>query len=314
VAQSSLTDKLEGILPVHKPAGMTSHDVVARIRRYYKMKRVGHTGTLDPAVTGVLPICLGRATRMVEYIQELPKEYEAELILGAATDTEDATGNVIQRQEVPPLAETDIEEQLQAFVGEIDQVPPMYSAIKIDGKRLYELARSGKEVERKSRKVTIYRIEALEYNLKDKLPSFRFRVQCSKGTYIRTLCVDIGKALGYPAHMGTLVRTATGPFQLKDCFSLEDIAQSVEEERGGSLLQPVELAVAHLPRAVFIEERPDEVYHGKTLGLSRFRFEPGQSIPDAESTVAVFSNEGVFLAIYLYQPGNPWLKPIKVFS
>lgn len=211
---------LEGILPVWKPAGFTSHDVVAKARGILGIKRIGHTGTLDPQVTGVLPLCIGRATRMVEYIQDLPKEYEAFLRIGLSTDTEDMTGTVLEEVSQVTLDEMKVREVLHSFVGEIEQVPPMFSAVKIDGKRLYELAREGKEVERKSRKVTIHKLEILHMDLHQKHPEIQFRVSCSKGTYIRTLCVDIGKALGYPAVMKSLIRTSTGSIRQRTVLNV----------------------------------------------------------------------------------------------
>lgn len=164
----------EGILPIHKPAGFTSHDVVAKCRGILKMKRIGHTGTLDPAVTGVLPLCLGRATRMVEYLQDLPKEYEATLVLGVATDTEDMTGEIIEQVNEVQVTEEDVRRVLSRFVGTISQIPPMYSALKQDGKRLYELAREGKTVERKPREVTIYQLELLAFHPEGRIRGFLF--------------------------------------------------------------------------------------------------------------------------------------------
>ncbi|UUZ85968.1 tRNA pseudouridine(55) synthase TruB [Paenibacillus sp. P26] len=225
---------LEGILPIWKPKGFTSHDVVAKVRRILKIKRIGHTGTLDPQVTGVLPLCIGRATRLVEYIQDLPKAYEAELILGFSTDTEDLGGTVTERQErVKELLTADrVEAALAGFTGVIEQVPPMYSAVKVDGKRLYELAREGTVIERKARKVTIYAIELLQSDWSSDYPRVRFRVQCSKGTYIRTLCVDIGRSLGVPAVMGELVRISTGNIGPESCLTLEQVE---ELQRAGTL-------------------------------------------------------------------------------
>lgn len=200
----------EGVLPVYKPAGFTSHDVVAKMRGILKMKRIGHTGTLDPQVTGVLPLCLGRATRVVEYLQELPKEYEATLRLGIATDTEDITGEITDQVDQVEVSSEDVKQVLEQFVGKISQVPPMYSAVKVDGKRLYELARQGKTVERKSREVTIHELELTGLTIKEGYPEISFRVLCSKGTYIRTLCVDIGKTLGYPSTMVELTNDVGG--------------------------------------------------------------------------------------------------------
>lgn len=237
---------MDGILAVWKPEGWTSHDVVAKVRRVLKMKRIGHTGTLDPMVTGVLPLCLGRATRVVEYVQERPKSYEAVLQLGIATDTEDITGTVIARQSPISVTEEDVRHTLSQFIGEIDQVPPMYSAVKVDGKRLYELAREGKTVERKSRKVTIHQIDLIDTQLDLDLPQISFSVVCSKGTYIRTLCVDIGKALGVPATMAHLTRTMSGGITKESCLTLEQIEQLQQSgELSGHIISADE-AVTHL--------------------------------------------------------------------
>lgn len=184
---------LSGVLPLWKPEGMTSHDCVAKIRKLFRTKKVGHTGTLDPDVSGVLPLCLGQATRISEYLMNLPKAYEAELTIGIATETEDASGEITETKEVTGLCEQQIREAMEQFTGEIEQLPPMYSAVKVKGKRLYELARKGVSVERKARMVSIYELHILEVDLQKTFPSVRFRVTCSKGTYIRTLCVDIAR-------------------------------------------------------------------------------------------------------------------------
>jgi tRNA pseudouridine55 synthase len=310
--ESKEASSMDGILVIEKASGMTSHDVVAKVRRLLKMKRVGHTGTLDPAVTGVLPVCLGKGTRMVEYLQELPKEYEAELTIGTSTDTEDQTGNVVEQKEVSSLAAEHILQVLASFVGEIEQIPPMYSAVKVDGRRLYQLAREGKEVERKPRAVTIYGIEIISADVDGPQPTVRFRVRCSKGTYIRTLCVDIGKALGYPAHMSHLVRTATGPFRREDAITLEELEQAIRDERIESLILPIERAVEHLPKVILLSSDPKDVLNGKTL--SRTRFKIGDPALIKDTSIAVFQDNGTFLAIYQMKSDSPWLKPVKVFS
>jgi tRNA pseudouridine55 synthase len=302
---------MDGIVVINKAAGLTSHDVVARVRRILKMKRVGHTGTLDPEVTGVLPICLGKGTRMVEYLQDLPKEYEAEMTLGTATDTEDQTGTVVGSKPVDSISEEEIHRVFHSFLGEVEQVPPMYSAVKVNGKRLYELAREGQHVERKPRTVTIYQVEILSMDLQRVDPKIRFRVLCSKGTYVRTLCVDIGKSLGYPAHMSNLVRTATGPFRLGDSVTLEQLELAVGEGIVEPLILPIEKAVAHLPRAVLIGEEPHDVWNGKTLSRERFAMNSGTGAED--TLIAVFAEDGSFLAIYRMEYNSPWLKPVKVF-
>ncbi|MUG45605.1 tRNA pseudouridine(55) synthase TruB [Paenibacillus woosongensis] len=298
----------EGILAVHKPAGFTSHDVVAKTRGILRMKRIGHTGTLDPAVTGVLPLCLGRATRMVEYLQELPKEYEATLYLGIATDTEDMSGSIIERKEGISLTEEEVRAALGQFVGTISQVPPMYSALKQDGKRLYELAREGKTVERKAREVTIEELELISYEPGGEYPSISFRVLCSKGTYIRTLCVDIGRTLGVPAAMAELKRTVSAGITEDQCLTLEEItalaADGILEER----LIPVDRAVSHLPAHRIPEEKVKQALQGQRLS-SRLLDPPvrwGENI-------RLYGAEGQFLGIFRGEPSTGAITPVKVF-
>ncbi|TDF98182.1 tRNA pseudouridine(55) synthase TruB [Paenibacillus piri] len=301
----------EGILPVWKPKGFTSHDVVAKVRRILRMKRIGHTGTLDPEVTGVLPLCLGRATRLVEYIQELPKAYEATLQLGIATDTEDAGGQIIARvNDIHPTPEQ-VEKAISSFVGEIEQVPPMYSAVKVEGKRLYELARQGIEVERKARKVTIHRIDILRMELDLAFPEIRFRVLCSKGTYIRTLCVDIGKSLGVPAVMSELVRTTTGSIGPEQCLTLEQIEEAQLAGTLADKLVPPERALAHLPSIDLNEEQARRALLGQKLPFAPSE-EQKRLIHDQLCTAYSPSNQ--FIGIFQWEPSRSELQPVKVFS
>lgn len=310
-------DALEGVLPVWKPKGFTSHDVVAKVRRILKMKRIGHTGTLDPQVTGVLPLCLGRATRLVEYIQELPKEYEATLKIGFATDTEDASGQVIEhaKQEVQ-LNEEQVNSVMASFVGSIEQTPPMYSAVKVDGKRLYELARQGVEIERKSRTVTIYGIQILQMDLKQEYPEVRFRVQCSKGTYIRTLCVDIGKALGYPAVMSELIRTSTGNIRPERCLTLEQIEQLQQQGTLADKLIPAEEALSHLPSVHLNEMQTKKALLGQKLILqpSVKLSEPDVTAEPLSKLVATYAADSQFIGIFEWNLESGVLRPVKVFS
>ena len=213
-----------GILNVLKPPGMTSHDVVSFIRKIYSIKRVGHAGTLDPAAAGVLPIAVGPATRLIEYFAENNKSYRVELTLGYETDSGDDTGKVIRTSGEPiPRTET-ITAVLTSFTGPIAQVPPMYSAVKVKGKRLYELAREGKVIERKARDVIIHNISLLNVTGSKIL----FDVDCSKGTYIRSLCMDFGQKIGIPAVMSFLIRTKVGPFLLSEAHTLEEIEEEQE--------------------------------------------------------------------------------------
>ncbi|MFD0698337.1 tRNA pseudouridine(55) synthase TruB [Paenibacillus sp. GCM10027628] len=301
---------LEGVLPVWKPEGYTSHDVVAKVRRILGVKRIGHTGTLDPQVTGVLPLCIGRATRMVEYIQELPKQYEAVLSIGLSTDTEDMTGTVLEEVRDVSLTEDQIRTALATFIGEIEQVPPMFSAVKVDGKRLYELAREGKEVERKSRKVTIHSIEILGMNLQVQHPEIHFRVTCSKGTYIRTLCVDIGKSLGYPAVMKSLVRTSTGSLRRDQCLTFEQIQQFKEDGSLQAHLIPMDQAIMHIPSIRLTSTESVHALQGKKIAMNSERVAGA----DASSSIfRAYSPDERFLGIFEWKSVSQSLTPAKVF-
>ena len=240
-----------GIIVIDKPMDWTSHDVVARLRRLLGERRIGHGGTLDPMATGVLPVFVGRATRAVEFVMDGDKEYIAHLRLGVTTDTQDTTGTVLHTH--PVTADRDaVEEVLSSFRGEITQLPPMYSAVKQKGKKLYELARSGTEVERTPRKVTIHDLRLLE---QVDCATYRLQVVCSKGTYIRTLCHDIGEALGCGGAMSALRRTRSAQFTLEQAVSLEAVSQAAERKEANSLLLPVDtcfisLPTIHLPPAL----------------------------------------------------------------
>lgn len=212
-----------GILNVYKPKGMTSHNVVSFVRRQLNMKRVGHTGTLDPAATGVLPVLIGNATKLSDLIMADEKKYTARVVLGITTDTEDTTGEIIEKKEVSVTKEQLIE-AVKNFTGDIEQIPPMYSAIKVDGQKLYKLARKGVEIERKPRKITVYSIDVYDFDG----TSFMMDVHCGKGTYIRSLCRDIGAFLGCGAAMDTLERTMSGIFTKENAYTFEQIEQAVK--------------------------------------------------------------------------------------
>lgn len=302
--------QLEGVLAVMKPAGWTSHDVVAKVRRLVGVKRIGHTGTLDPQVTGVLPLCIGRATRVVEYIQELPKQYEATVVIGLATDTEDLTGTVTERVNEVTISEADIRSAIISFIGEIEQVPPMYSAVKVDGKRLYELARKGEQVERKARKVTIYELEILELRLGESLPEFSFRVTCSKGTYIRTLCVDIGKRLGFPAVMKQLVRTRTGNLTLEDSLSLEQIAELSENGLLSERLLRADLAIGHMPLVQLSDTQAIQAAQGRRIRLHDDH--PMDAVQD-NAIIRVYDTHDRFVGLFEWNQTERLLLPHKIF-
>jgi tRNA pseudouridine55 synthase len=299
---------LEGILPVLKPEKFTSHDVVAKARRILGIKRIGHTGTLDPTVTGVLPLCIGRATRMVEYIQELPKEYEAVMLIGLSTDTEDLTGEVLQEVDQVQLLEEEVRSVLHAFIGETEQTPPMYSAVKIKGKRLYELAREGKEIERKSRTVSIHEVEILDLDLKLGHPEIRFRVKCSKGTYIRTLCVDIGKALGYPSVMKQLIRTSTGNIRIEQCLSLDQIERYQAEGTIEQYLIPMDVAISHLPALELSSLQAEHALQGKHIELQTAPVKHG-----SKGLYRAYDPAHKFLGLFEWMEATQNLIPVKVF-
>jgi tRNA pseudouridine55 synthase len=300
--------ELEGILAVYKPAGFTSHDVVAKVRGILKMKRIGHTGTLDPQVTGVLPLCLGRATRVVEYMQELPKEYYATMRFGLATDTEDLSGQIIEQVDSVSVNIEDVQKVLNSFQGVISQVPPMYSAVKVDGKRLYELAREGKIVERKSREVTIYEIDLIDTSLDVPYPELTFRALCSKGTYIRTLCVDIGRALGLPSVMVKLERTKSAGINAEHCLSFEDIQRYMVEGTLHSHLIPVDEAIPHLPAHTVSEEKTSAAIQGQRLSYKSVSPEVLGDEP-----IRLYDTEHRFLGIFQRQIETGAIAPVKIF-
>lgn len=214
---------LIGILNVYKPKGMTSHNVVSFVRRQLNMKKVGHTGTLDPQAVGVLPVLIGNATRLSDLIMADEKKYTARVVLGITTDTEDTTGEIIERKAVS-VTEEQLIETIRKFTGDIEQIPPMYSAIKVDGQKLYQLARKGVEIERKPRKITVYSIDVYDFDGQ----SFMMDVHCGKGTYIRSLCRDIGASLGCGAAMDTLERTMSGVFTVEKAYTFDKIEQAVK--------------------------------------------------------------------------------------
>ncbi|MCT8139861.1 tRNA pseudouridine(55) synthase TruB [Anaerobacillus sp. CMMVII] len=300
---------MQGILPLHKPKGMTSHDCVAKLRRILRTRKIGHTGTLDPEVTGVLPICIGRATKVAQYMSDYPKTYEGEVTIGFSTTTEDFTGEVIEEKAVNGLfSRQQIEEVLQSFMGEIVQIPPMYSAVKVNGKKLYEYARAGKEVERPKRQVIIHELTLLTAPemVDGNKAKFSFRVHCSKGTYVRTLAVDIGKKLGYPAHMSALVRIASGPFKIEDCLSFTQIEDMMENgELQGELLK-IEEALAFFKKIVVNEVTAAKVMNGMVLPMPK-------GIDEKRFTV--YNEHGECLAIYMEHPSKAgFMKPEKILK
>ncbi|RFB19019.1 tRNA pseudouridine(55) synthase TruB [Bacillus sp. HNG] len=300
---------MDGILLLNKPKGMTSHDCVFKVRKLVKMKKVGHTGTLDPDVSGVLPICLGRATKIVEYVTAANKTYEGEATIGISTTTEDASGEIVEEKKVDrPITKDEVLDVLHSLTGEIIQTPPMYSAVKVNGKRLYEYARQGLVIERPSRKITIHHLELLsDIVQKEGTVSFRFRVTCSKGTYVRTLAVQMGEKLGYPSHMSDLKRTSSGDFTLNQCMTLEELEQHVQNETIGEHLLTIEDAVSHLRKILINDKVAEKVKNGSVFPVPKELNEISTGEP-----IAILHN-GEILAIYQRHPEKTQLiKPIKV--
>lgn len=248
---------MDGILNINKPLGLTSHDVVAQVRRAAGQKRVGHAGTLDPLATGVLLVCLGRATRLVEYLMGQKKVYEATVKLGQSTATYDAEGEVTLTRPVPALTLPQLEEALNPFRGEIEQVPPMYSALKQKGQPLYKLARAGVEVERPSRPVTIYQLTLLAWQE----PELQLEIHCSAGTYIRSLAHDLGELLGCGGHLTALKRTAVGTFTTEKALDLTTLTPAIIQEH----LLPLTAGVQHLPQLTIADEMAQDLLNGKTV-------------------------------------------------
>lgn len=287
---------MNGIIVIDKPKGRTSHDMVYFIRRMTGIKKVGHTGTLDPDATGVLPLCIGNGTKVSDMLLESDKCYRAELILGKTTDTQDLSGNVIEEKEVN-LREEEIVKAANSFVGEIEQIPPMYSAIKQDGKKLYELARKGIEVERKPRRVTINEITIVKIDKN----TVTIDVDCSKGTYIRTLCSDIGEKLGCGGCMGNLRRTKAGMFNIDESHTVEEIEKLKENGKLGDIILPVDSVFMKYPKIQLNEKQVKSVTNGIRM---TYKGVEGQ-------TYRVYDNNNEFLCISKIEDGK--LRLVKSF-
>lgn len=293
---------MDGMLIIRKEKGYTSHDVVAKLRGILHMKKIGHTGTLDPEAEGVLPVALGKATRLVDMITEKEKTYEAVMRLGVVTDTQDMTGTVLEEKSVQ-VTEEEIAAAVSFFVGEYMQIPPMYSALKVNGKKLYELAREGKTVERKARPVQFHEIEILEVSL----PLVRLRVKCSKGTYIRTLCHDIGQKMGCGAAMESLVRTKVGRFSLEEAVTLAQVEAAVKEEKITQLVYPIEEILGEYPRVCCIKTADRLLLNGNPL--------PQEAVSQGqkEGWIRMCSSEGIFTGVYQWDEKKDRYFPVKMF-
>ena len=301
---------VNGIVNVYKEKGFTSFDVVAKMRGIFHQKKIGHTGTLDPDAEGVLPVCLGKATRVCDLLTDKDKVYEAVLLLGQATDTQDITGAVLHQAEVDK-SEAEIRKVMEQFVGEQEQVPPMYSALKVNGQKLCDLARKGIEVERKSRKITVFSIDILKMNL----PEVTIRVHCSKGTYIRTLCNDIGEALGCYGCMKSLLRTRVDRFTLDQALTLGKIEQLVQSEQL-DFVASVDSVFLKYPKGIAKETSQKLLYNGNRIPAQMVDLmkeqESGESLEDEEAKIRMYDWNNRFIGIYRLTGQQDW-KPVKLF-
>lgn len=284
---------INGVLNIYKEKGYTSHDVVAKLRGITRQKKIGHTGTLDPDAEGVLPVCLGKATKLCDMLTDKSKTYEAVLLLGISTDTQDISGKIIKEKSTEHLSEKEVLDCIHGYIGGYEQLPPMYSARKVNGKKLYELAREGIEVERKRRKVTIYDIRVEE----TALPRVRMTVSCSKGTYIRTLCHDIGADLGTGGCMESLLRTRVGRFTLKDSLKLDEAAELFRNSELDKALIPIDAMFEEMQAVYVKQEYAALAYNGNTFQMKSIRT-PG-ILEDGEQ-VRVYDIEEHFIGIYRY--------------
>ncbi|MCE5057658.1 MULTISPECIES: tRNA pseudouridine(55) synthase TruB [Mammaliicoccus] len=302
---------LDGILAIHKEVGMTSHDVVFKLRKILKTKKVGHTGTLDPEVSGVLPICVGKATRVSDYVMESGKSYRAEVTIGVSTTTEDQTGEIVDQKRVDQNLwdKDEIIATLKQLEGDIEQIPPMYSAVKVNGKKLYEYARQNIEVERPVRRVHINSIDLIsDIIYENDTCKFEIEVECGKGTYIRTLATQIGALLNYPAHMSHLIRLKSGGFTLNQAIKLDDLREIVEQDKLQDVILPLEYGLNGLTKITV---------HDKNIVT---RIQNGQKIE--KSLIDESKHDGEFVVWYedkaiaimdTYDKNETLYKPKKVF-
>jgi len=297
---------IHGVINIHKDKGYTSHDVVAKLRGIVGQKKIGHTGTLDPDATGVLPVCLGKATKLCDMLTDKNKTYETVMLLGKETDTQDISGNVLCENSTDKLEEEGVKKAILSFIGDYMQVPPMYSALKVNGKKLYELAREGVEVERKARPVTILEIQIKEINL----PRVRMEVSCSKGTYIRTLCHDIGEKLGCGACMEELIRTRVSRFKLEDSLTLSQVQELKEAGDLDKILVPIDEMFSDYEAITLKEEYMSFVYNGNTFMPKHVK----QYIELVDGKmVRVYDDKGNFIAIYKFIKEKYIFKIEKMF-
>jgi len=302
---------MDGILNILKPPGMTSFDVIAHLRGLLGTKKIGHAGTLDPMAAGVLPVCAGRATKAIEFLMDKDKVYRGEMTLGVTTDTQDSSGQVLKTM-IPQCSDREIEDAVKSFEGTCFQVPPMYSALRVNGKRLYDLARKGMEVDRPSREITVHSIQVINIDREDGIKVI-FDVHCSKGTYIRTLCHDIGDRLGCGGHMSFLLRKRAGPFDINDAFTLEELAEMQKSGELQKALGSVDILFSEMPAVRLDEQGEKKFRNGAAVPLDKDIYL--SDAKDKSKLIRVYSENGIFMALAsVIKKGNDiYLKVNKFF-
>lgn len=295
---------IHGVINIYKEPGYTSHDVVAKLRGILKQKKIGHTGTLDPAAEGVLPVCLGKGTKLCDMLTDKRKTYRAVMLLGVETDTQDTTGTVLKERSTLGLTKHQVTKAVLSFIGHYDQIPPMYSALKVNGKKLYELAREGKEVERQARPVEIYSLEIEDMEL----PRVTMRVNCSKGTYIRTLCHDIGGVLGCGGCMEKLIRTKVDRFEIEESLRLDEVERLAAEGKLTEKIVPIDQMFASYPEFVSEGTELDRLLHNGNTFMKEIIREELNDTP-----VRIYDSHRRFVGIYKYDEEEGKWKPRKIF-
>lgn len=298
---------INGIMNIYKEAGYTSHDVVAKLRGIVRQKKIGHTGTLDPDAVGVLPVCFGSATKLCDMMTDKSKEYETLMRLGVTTDTQDFSGKILT-ESIVGVSEAEVEDAVMGFVGGYEQIPPMYSALKVNGKKLYELARAGKEVERQPRHIDIGYIRILGIDL----PEVRFVVGCSKGTYIRTLCSDIGEKLGCGAAMAELKRTRVGDFRIEDSIRLSQVEELMRLGTYGDYVIAPDSIFSEYEGAVVKSEAEKALLNGNKLDLRQLNLDSHTFFADGD-LLRVYNGRQEFKAIYTFVKSEGVFRPYKMF-
>ena len=299
---------MDGIFNINKPRGKTSFKIVALVRRLSGEKHVGHAGTLDPDATGVLPVCLGRGTRVIEYLMDTTKSYRARIEFGASTDTYDASGRITQEGDVSPLNRQTVETALEKFRGDIEQIPPMYSAVKHQGQPLYKLAREGITIERKKRKVTLHHLKLVYW----RKPVATVDIECSKGTYVRSLANDLGEDLGCGAHLKNLVRTRCGDFNIDDAISVPELRQTFRQGNWEQFLQPIDIVLRDFPSIVVDDVGENDIKNGKRLTPSQIQTD--EALAEYSSKYCrAYAEDGRFLGILCRTQEKGVWQPKKVF-